>query len=198
MIPNSATSPWTCWPDGKAEFVQAAAGGAAGPVFATRYLTTRSAPTQLAYLNSARRVQALPSDVLQREFRRHASTIGKENASKPVLHLPPEVVEQIRAKIAAAKAKQQAHQQDLQAGAAYKRMRLVVERVKCIDDSDEWGDDEINIGGQYIAPSGSVVHVDQFVVFTDADARSPSRRGSSLIGHWRPLTFGPRCTPRSW
>lgn len=71
---------------------------------------------------------------------------------------------------AAAKAEQDATQ-DLQAGMAYKSMRLWIKRVDCLRESNEWSDsDEISVGGSFIGPYGDVNHVGELVISGDFDA----------------------------
>lgn len=58
---------------------------------------------------------------------------------------------------------------DLGQGMAFKTMKLVVEKVHCWRDSDEFleGDDEIALGGTVTLPDGQTIMVNQFKVGDD-------------------------------
>jgi hypothetical protein len=66
-----------------------------------------------------------------------------------------------------AEAAAQAQAADKAAGAAYKKMRVKVIDVACIEDTSEWGADEIAIGGMIIAPNGDSAPIDDSTVSDD-------------------------------
>lgn len=59
---------------------------------------------------------------------------------------------------------------DLEAGLAFKKLRLFLGAVRCIEEtSGEWYSDEINMGGTRIDPFGNTKVIDEFVVSDDFD-----------------------------
>ena len=59
--------------------------------------------------------------------------------------------------------------QDLQAGLAFKKLRVFLGAVRCVEETDELGSDEINMGGTRIDPFGNTKIIDEFVVSDDFD-----------------------------
>jgi hypothetical protein len=55
------------------------------------------------------------------------------------------------------------------AGLAFKKMRLFIRRVRCVEETSEWGSDEINIGGSATTPNGTTSMINQFEVSDDFD-----------------------------
>lgn len=58
---------------------------------------------------------------------------------------------------------------DLKAGLAFKKMRLFITGVKCIEETDEVGSDEIYMGGNSTDPFGNTTAVSKFEVSDDFD-----------------------------
>jgi hypothetical protein len=59
---------------------------------------------------------------------------------------------------------------DLQAGLAFKKLRVFLAAVRCVEETDELSDsDEINIGGVRTDPFGHTKVIDEFVVSDDFD-----------------------------
>jgi hypothetical protein len=59
--------------------------------------------------------------------------------------------------------------QDLQAGLAFKKLRVFLGAVRCVEETNEAGSDEINMGGTRIDPFGNTKIIDEFVVSDDFD-----------------------------
>jgi hypothetical protein len=59
--------------------------------------------------------------------------------------------------------------QDVKAGLAFKRLRLTVTRVECLDETSGFGSDEINMGGTKVDPGGKTSLVKEFEIFDDFD-----------------------------
>jgi hypothetical protein len=58
---------------------------------------------------------------------------------------------------------------DLVKGFAFNKLRLVIEEVHCYEETDEWGDDEISLGGTATTPLGKTSPIGQFVVSNDIE-----------------------------
>jgi hypothetical protein len=60
---------------------------------------------------------------------------------------------------------------DMQAGSAFKKMRLFIRKVRCIEETSGLaeGSDEINMGGTAVDPLGNTSMVNQFQVSDDFD-----------------------------
>lgn len=80
---------------------------------------------------------------------------------------------------------------DRQAGLRFTKMRMFLRWVQIIDDTDEIGSDEINMGGIYTSADGRTTDVvREFTVFGDADAgEGPNEYGwSKVFAEWDLLT----------
>ena len=49
-------------------------------------------------------------------------------------------------------------------------MKSFISRVRCLEETDEVGDDEINLGGNATDPFGNTSLVNQFKVSEDVDS----------------------------
>ena len=58
---------------------------------------------------------------------------------------------------------------DLSAGLAFTKLRMFIRGVRCVEETDEIGSDEINLGAVKTTPSGDVSIIDQFEVSDDFD-----------------------------
>jgi hypothetical protein len=58
---------------------------------------------------------------------------------------------------------------DVMAGLMFKKMRLFIKKVRCIEETDEVGSDEISLGGTVTNPFGTTSLVNQFEVSDDFD-----------------------------
>lgn len=58
----------------------------------------------------------------------------------------------------------------LDEGALFKKMRLFIRRVRCVEETHEIGNDEINMGGTFTDPYGNTNLVKEFEVSDDFDA----------------------------
>jgi hypothetical protein len=91
----------------------------------------------------------------------HASpnvVVEHQAPGQPVIHLDPDVI----------------------GGLAFKKMRLFIRKVRCVEETDEWGSDAINMGGSFTTPDGkTTVLVDQFQVSDDFDEGELVDFGSS-------------------
>jgi hypothetical protein len=59
---------------------------------------------------------------------------------------------------------------DLEAGLRFKKVKLIIRQVRCIEETDgESGSDEINLGGSIVGATGNNKLVDQFQVSDDFD-----------------------------
>lgn len=64
---------------------------------------------------------------------------------------------------------------DAKAGEAFTKLRLRIDRVKCIRETDDqWGDDEVRVGGAFVGPKGRTTEVKELVVdddFSEGDSK---------------------------
>lgn len=76
---------------------------------------------------------------------------------------------------------------DIAAGAKFKKVGLFIKEVHCIEETDEIGSDEINIGGNVIDADGKTTRlIDQFVVSSDFDEGEKKVYGSGkLFAEWK-------------
>ncbi len=58
---------------------------------------------------------------------------------------------------------------DLIAGLTFRKLRLYITEVRCIEETNEWGSDEINLGGAATTPLGKTTMINQFEVSDDFD-----------------------------
>lgn len=58
---------------------------------------------------------------------------------------------------------------DVVGGLMFKKMRLFINKVRCIEETDEIGSDEINLGGTVTNPFGNSSLVNEFEVSSDFD-----------------------------
>jgi hypothetical protein len=70
---------------------------------------------------------------------------------------------------------------DLIGGLAFKKMRLFIRSVKCIEETSEIGSDEINLGGTVTDPFGNTSVVQQFEVSDDFDEGESVNYGTSKV-----------------
>jgi hypothetical protein len=59
--------------------------------------------------------------------------------------------------------------QDLEDGLAFTKMRFFIKAVRCVEETDEWGSDEINIGAVVTDPTGKTWIDPEFQVSDDFD-----------------------------
>ena len=77
---------------------------------------------------------------------------------------------------------------DLQAGLAFKKMRMFINEVHCFEETSEWSDsDEVNLGGMKIDPFGNSTVIDEFVVSSDFDEGETARPLRKFAG-WNLVT----------
>ncbi len=70
---------------------------------------------------------------------------------------------------------------DVIGGLFFRKMRLYINWVKCIEETDEIGDDEINIGGTVTDPFGKTLLVNQFEVSREFDTGEVVNFGTSKV-----------------
>jgi hypothetical protein len=81
---------------------------------------------------------------------------------------------------------------DLIAGLAFKKMRLFIRSVQCIEETSEIGSDEINMGGTVTDPFGNTSIVQEFEVSTDFDEAEIVNYGASKVfATWNLVTTTP-------
>ena len=74
---------------------------------------------------------------------------------------------------------------DLTAGMAFKKMRLYIREVRCIEETDEIGADHINMGGAIVGATGNTVSVAEFKVSDDFDQGERRDFGfNKVFGTW--------------
>ncbi|HYP01399.1 MAG TPA: hypothetical protein VER76_14510 [Pyrinomonadaceae bacterium] len=172
------------------------------------FLATRSAPTRARARENARAIMESAPPLRQQHFGRYAAialndykSVGSDNMESRVgalqvnsaalkkgletLHKRLTVAHLEPAEPATSpqreRVKVQAGQSnpDLEAGKRFKKLRLYIREVRCIEEtSDGPGSDEINLGGTIVGATGNTVLVDQFQVSDDFDAgesRDPNR-----------------------
>ncbi|HLL72569.1 MAG TPA: hypothetical protein VK363_14090 [Pyrinomonadaceae bacterium] len=171
------------------------------------FLATRSAPVRARARANARAIMESAPQQRQKHFGRYAAitlndyrAVGSDNMESRVgalqvnsaalkkglesLHKRLSVAHLEAAKPAPSRgagANPQAGQSnpDLEAGKRFKKLRLFIREVRCIEEtSDGPGSDEINLGGTIVGATGNTVLVDQFQVSDDFDAgerRDPNR-----------------------
>jgi hypothetical protein len=74
---------------------------------------------------------------------------------------------------------------DWVAGQKYTKLRLYVRKVRCVEETDEWGSDEINMGGVGITPEGNTFLIDQFKVSEDFDQGELVEFASKTFAKWK-------------
>lgn len=159
-----------------------------------RFMLTRTPSQRAAVRSRTRAIVRRPVLRLEEEFGRHAVDIGPlvlttTTKAKPKLKLtlPPEVKQELEAKIAAAKAKKAAAAKaaaDVAAGLTFRRLELTITKVTCNDTSGGWGSDEFSMGGETMSPTAATTKVAEFEVMTDADPGEvvhPNR----VFGSWK-------------
>ena len=70
---------------------------------------------------------------------------------------------------------------DALAGLAFKKLRLFVRSVKCVEETSEIGSDEINMGGNVTTTAGATTIVQQFEVSDDFDEGEVVNFGTSKV-----------------
>ena len=87
---------------------------------------------------------------------------------------------------------------DIAEGAKFKKLGLFIKEVHCIEETDEMGADEINIGGTKIEPNGDTHMIDQFVVSDDFDeGEKIGFGGGRLFAEWN-LADGGKDFPKPY
>jgi hypothetical protein len=146
------------------------------------FMTTRGAQARASYRAGAQRLLAQP-ELRAQHFGRHATTSAATYQTTGFQGLgridvagagaPPDLKLALSPALMTWWQEQQAKQQqaaaDLQAGQAFTKLRLKILDVRCFEETDEWGSDEIAIGGVYTGPFGGSLPVDQTVVSEDFD-----------------------------
>jgi hypothetical protein len=99
-----------------------------------------------------------------------ATHIGDQKKPTPSLRLDPDWLE----------------------GLKFKKMRLFIERVACLEETDEVGSDEINMGGTAIDPAGHSWVIDEFEVSDDFDQGEKVDLGTGRVfAAWNLVTAEP-------
>jgi hypothetical protein len=70
---------------------------------------------------------------------------------------------------------------DIMGGLMFKKMRLFINKVTCLEETDEIGSDEINLGGTVTTPFGKSSLVNQFEVSSDFDEDEVVDFGTSKV-----------------
>jgi hypothetical protein len=70
---------------------------------------------------------------------------------------------------------------DVIGGLMFKKMRLFINKVRCIEETDEIGSDEINLGGTVTTPFGNSSIVNEFEVSSDFDEGEAVNFGMSKV-----------------
>ena len=70
---------------------------------------------------------------------------------------------------------------------AFKNLKLFIKWVKCVEETDEVGDDEVYMGGTATDPSAATTLVPEFKVSADFDEDDVVEYGFSKVFHTWPL-----------
>jgi hypothetical protein len=164
------------------------------------HIATRRPETQARFKDQSRALLQSPKPLRAHEFRRYADVdiqeyrnIGSNKLTERLGKLP---LQEAQVKTALQKYTRllfnlppgilQPADPDLQAGLAFKEMKLFIKRVKCIEETDEIGDDEVNLGGNATDPKGHTTLIDQFKVNNDFDEGDEVNYGMSKVFHtWK-------------
>ncbi len=84
---------------------------------------------------------------------------------------------------------------DLKAGLAYKKLKLFITGVKCVEETDEVGSDEIAMGGSAVDTKGNTHVVGDFMVHDDFDTGEKVDLGFSRTFFTWDLTTDPAGFP---
>jgi len=151
------------------------------------FLATRKPHAQAAYKQHAKALLQAPAEVRGAHFGRYGAIQPKARASvgdiaKTVTKLPVDgaslktALEEHGKKLGKPttthKKSDQDDKADQKAGEAFQKMRLYVTRIKCIRDTDDqWGGDDIALGGLFVSALGHTTKVKAFEP-TDDDFES--------------------------
>lgn len=75
------------------------------------------------------------------------------------------------------------HNHDLAAGLLFKKLRLIIREVRCKEETDGPGSDEISMGGSIVGATGNTAIVNQFQVSNDFD-EDEKRNPNRVFGSW--------------
>src|SRR6185295_12692966 len=88
---------------------------------------------------------------------------------------------------------------DQKAGEAYKKMRLYITKVVCIEDTgDRWGGDDIAIGGSSVGPSGHTASVKRFDLEDDFEDGDVTKLGMRRVFAVWDLATNPKDFPYTY
>jgi hypothetical protein len=173
-----------------------------------RFLATRKSQTRAIYKENAQALLQAPKLLRAREFRRYADVDVQQyrtmSAAQLKAHVGPLNVQKLAIQSALQKYGNlvlklvEEHQPavvhipagginvpdpDLQAGLAFKKLKLFIKRVKCIEETDEIGDDEVNMGGTATDPMGQSALVPEWQVHSDFDSGDQVNYGFNKVFH---------------
>jgi hypothetical protein len=160
------------------------------------YFGTCGAITRQRHRERSRVLLAAPQPVRARDFGRYAAvdvhqyrTLGSDKlaahagvlpvkgpAIKLALHASPKILLKLPPFVPPV-------DPDLKAGLAFKKMRLFIRRVRCVEETNEIGSDEVNMGGNATDPFGNTSLVKEFVVSDDFDEGEQVDFGMGKVFH---------------
>lgn len=197
---------------------QPAASGSLDKLF-REYLATRNTATRARARENARAIMESAPQLRRKQFGRYAAidlkdyrTLGSDGMEHRVSPLqvntealkkgvnkltarlstmPPEIAQ--LPNLPEKQMLESGGNPDLEAGLRFKKVKLIVRQVRCIEETDgEPGSDEINLGGSIVGATGNNKLVDQFQVsddFDEGERRNPNKVFGSYTIRTEPQGF---------